>query len=103
MRIPHTRGTGAASEYGVDWQGVERHWRDLPLAAKDRRVTDRVFGQFRFGKAVFQHVKEGEVSCDAAGALEFMPKLQKTAKGEMSICVYGRWFWRLCLVAYRFK
>ena len=58
-------------------------------------MTDRVFGQFRFGKPVFQHVKEGEVSCDAAGGLGVCltvcaeaPKDRKG--GNVDLCLWAR-------------
>ena len=55
-------------------------------------MTDRVCGQFRFGKPVYQHVKEGEVSCDAARCLGVYAESSKDRKGEMSIYDCGRVF-----------
>ena len=54
-------------------------------------MTDRVFGQFRFGKPVFQHVKEGEVSCDAAGGLGVHAGASKDRKGgNVDLCLWAR-------------
>ena len=54
-------------------------------------MTDRVFGQFRFGKPVFQHVKEVEVSCESAGGLGVQAEAPKDRKGgNVDLCLWAR-------------
>ena len=54
-------------------------------------MTNRVLGQFRFGKPVYQHVKEGEASCDAAGGLGVHTGASEDRKGgNVYLCLWAR-------------